>query len=117
MHLPQQKIPSFGVSTFATVRMLVACGMIMTPSKESLTAILDALPAQFRAAMEANRELMEWWRQRGHRPIGEFLERYSSAVETARPYSDAYRTVCREFPEAMGQVHALLLPIQDEYTK
>jgi hypothetical protein len=86
--------------------------MIAAGMNNRLTQLLDELPAQFRAAMEADLEFREWCAANKFNP--EFMRRFAFFVEASEPYAQAYREIADKFPQALQRVNDLLLPIQRE---
>jgi hypothetical protein len=77
-------------------------------------AILSMIEGEFRRAIEAEREFLDWRREHPDASFGEQLHRFAEYIHASEPYARSYRRISGTFPERMNEVHELLLPIQGE---
>ena len=80
----------------------------------SSARILAELPGQFRVALEAEQRFLDWDAQ-GQRPIEELAKEFADFVMASEPFARSYRAIAERFPASMSKLHALLLPIQQEF--
>jgi|SRR5437763_9656556 len=76
--------------------------------------LMAEVSAEFRRACEAQRDFLDWYQTPHEATFAEWLRRYSEMVAGAEPWAASYERIRSKFPHKMDQLHALLLPIQQE---
>jgi len=90
---------AFGISLFAM------------PDMRDAATLLQDLPTEFRRAFEAEVNFRRW--RAGHpNDIVGLVNRYAAWVEAGEPFARSYRRLVSQYPEAIGRLSELLLPIQ-----
>ena len=80
-------------------------------------AILSMIEGEFRRAIEAEREFLDWRREHPDASFGEQLHRFAEYIHASERYARSYRRISGTFPERMNEVHELLLPIQGDVSE
>jgi hypothetical protein len=85
------------------------------PRTAKADEILASIAADFRRALEAERDFVEWERTHRGAEFNEFARRFMEWVDASEAYVRKYHMIEEQFPVFSDKMHTALIPVRREF--